>query len=74
MDEKTKQKIEEIRKRLKEYRKHQNDPYAYFQGEIKEVEELLRHAPEDIEFLLNELRRSRVLATLRHSPSQAAEK
>jgi len=51
------ERIKIIRKRLENYQKHQNDPYAYFQGEIKEVRTLLHHAPEDIEFLLNELKR-----------------
>ena len=74
MDEKTKQRIEEIRKRLEEYKKHEGDPYAYYPEEIRAVRELKTHAPEDIEFLLNEVRRLRVLTTLRHSPSIIAEK
>lgn len=74
MNEKTKKRIEEIQKRLEEYHKHKNDPYFYDYAEIKAIREWLNHAPEDIEFLLNELKRSRVLATLRHSPSQISEK
>jgi len=74
MDEKTKQRIEEIRKRLEEYKTHKNDPYAYYPEEIKAVRELKSHAPEDIEFLLNEVRRLRALQALRHSPSRVAEK
>ena len=50
---KEKIKIEKIRKRLEEYHKHKNDPYAYFEGEIEAVKELMHHAPEDIEFLLD---------------------
>ncbi len=46
------ERIKIIRKRLDNYNKHQNDPYAYFPGEINEVRTLLHHAPEDIEFLL----------------------
>ncbi len=49
--------LEEIRKRLEEYKEHCNDPYAYDRGEIKAVRELRSHAPEDIEFLLNEITR-----------------
>lgn len=74
MDQKNKKRIEEIRKRLEEYHKHKNDPYAFYHEEIKAVRELKSHAPEDIEFLLNELRRSRVLQTLRHSPLRISGK
>ena len=74
MDEKTKQRIEEIQKRLNEYKIHKNDPYAYYPEEIKAVREMRDHAAEDIEFLLNELRRLRILTTLRHSPARISEK
>ena len=50
-------KIVEIKKRLEEYEKHKNDPYAYFQGEIVAVNELTYNAPKDIEFLLMEINR-----------------
>jgi|GEM_PF-2291301 len=49
-------KIAEIRKRVKEYHKHKNDPYAYFREEITAVRELYSHAVEDIEFLLAQLK------------------
>ena len=74
IDKKTKQRIEEIQKRLDEYRKHKNDPYAYYHEEIKAVREMHENAVKDIEFLLNEVRRLRVLTTLRHSPSRISEK
>jgi hypothetical protein len=74
MDEKIKQRIEEIRKRLEEYQRHKNDPYAYYPEEIKAVREIRDHAAEDIEFLLNEVKRLGVLRTLRHSPAIVAEK
>lgn len=51
------QKHKEIRKRLEEYKKHKNDPYTYYPGEIKEMREFLGHALEDIEFLLNTIDR-----------------
>lgn len=45
-------KIKEIKQRLIEYKKHYNDPYAYYHGEIFEVRELLSNAPSDIEYLI----------------------
>ena len=50
-----KERLKIIRKRLKNYHKHENSPYAYYQTEIDEVRTLLKHAPADIEFLLREL-------------------
>lgn len=41
-----------IKIRLKEYRAHYNEPYAYFHEEIPAVGELKRNAVDDIEFLL----------------------
>lgn len=78
MDEETKQRIEEIRKRLEEYKKHKNDlpPFispSYF-TDAEKAKSLEASFPEDIEFLLNELRRLRALTTLRHSPSRISEK
>ncbi|MDP2856195.1 MAG: hypothetical protein Q8N90_03735 [bacterium] len=52
-----KEKIEAVRHRLKEYAKHCNDPYAYYEGEIKAASELHSNAVEDITFLLSELAR-----------------
>ncbi len=60
MNEKTKERLEkiaEIRKRLEEYNKHKNDPYAYYPEEIPQVRALLNNAPEDIKFLLSEFDR-----------------
>ena len=74
MDEKTKQRIEEIRKRLDRYHKYKNSSCAYAPSELEAVRKFQDHAPKDIEFLLNELRRLRVLETLRHSPSRISEK
>jgi len=41
-----------IRKRLHNYHKHKNYPYAYFPEEISEVSTLMDNAPKDIQFLL----------------------
>ncbi len=73
-DQKTEQKIEEIRKRLEEYHKHKNDPHAYFSAEIKETRTFFDNAPEDIEFLLNEVKRLRTLLASQHIPSWVVEK
>ena len=45
-------RIAEIHKRVHEYHKHENDPYAYCPEEIDAVWELKSHALKDIEFLL----------------------
>lgn len=45
--------IKMIVNRLEEYKKHCNDPYAYYPEEIDAIRELKQHAAEDIEFLLN---------------------
>lgn len=79
MDAKTKQRIEEIRKRLEEYRKYRKhyNAYAYFSdfdAQTKTDLALLHKAIDDIEFLFNEIRRFRVLETLRYSPSRISEK
>jgi len=47
--------IEEIRRRLKAYKAHYNDPYSYDQREITEVREFHDSAPADIEFLLKQV-------------------
>jgi len=46
------QRIEEIRKSIKEYHQHKNDRYAYDPDEIDAVREVRAHAVENIEFLL----------------------
>ena len=51
----TQTKIDAICKRVEEYHKHKNDPYAYYPEEIYAVRELQSHAVEDIEFLLDQL-------------------
>lgn len=48
-------RIDAIRKRVDEYHKHKNDPYAYYLREIDAVRGLESHALEDIEFLLAQL-------------------
>ena len=77
MNKKTKQRIEEIQERLENYRKRKSEFYCY-DPKLDEEDGLLHefqiHAPEDNEFLLSEVRRLRVLTTLRHSPSQISEK
>jgi len=77
MDEKTKQRIEEIQKRLENYRKRKSEFY-YYDPKLDEedgmIQEFLEHAADDVKFLLNEVRRLKALQALRHSPSQAAEK
>jgi hypothetical protein len=50
-----KKRVAEIRRRLKEFRKHENDAFAYSEGEIPAVRIMRNHAPEDIEFLLTEI-------------------
>ncbi len=50
-------KINEITHRLEEYHKHSNDPYTYFPEEVDAVRNLKMHAAEDIEFLLNEIKK-----------------
>lgn len=45
-------RINEIHKRIKEYHKHKNDPYAYYPEEIDAVRNVKAHAVKDIEFLL----------------------
>ena len=45
-------RIQEISRRLREYDKHKNDPYAYFPGEIPSVRNLYEAAPQDLDFLL----------------------
>lgn len=52
-----KERLKIIHKRLENYQKHTNDPYAYHQTEINEVRTLLHNAPADIEFLLKEIER-----------------
>ena len=56
MDKETVGRVEEIRKRVKDYHDHENDPYGYFQGSIKEIREFNVHALEDVEFLLSLLK------------------
>ena len=51
------QRVEEIRERLAEYKKHRNDPYSYYAEEIEAVREMRYRAAEDIEFLLEEFDR-----------------
>ena len=48
-------RLEEIRKRLREYKAHSNDAYAYFPEEIEAVRELRSNASSDIEFLLEKI-------------------
>lgn len=55
MATKSQARIVEIQKRVEEYHKHKNDPYAYYPEEIDAVRELKAHALEDIEFLLAQL-------------------
>lgn len=55
MDSKTKQKIEEIRKRLEEYFKETRDPHRTATDILNANFKFLAHGPEDVEFLLNEL-------------------
>lgn len=45
-------RIREIHKRIKEYHKHENDPYVFFPEEINAIREVKDHAIKDIEFLL----------------------
>lgn len=52
MDAKEQARVDEIRQRLDEYHKHDNDPYAYSPDEIEAIRELKAHAPEDLAFLL----------------------
>lgn len=52
MTTKLQARISEIHKRIKEYHKHKNDPYAFYPGEIDAVREVGTHAVKDIEFLL----------------------
>ncbi len=47
-----KKRIEAIRHRLDEYRKHCNDPYAYYLREIPAVRTFDENAVEDVAFLL----------------------
>lgn len=53
MTSETKTKINEIRRRITEYHKHKNDPFAYHEGEISAVREVRENAVQDIEFLLS---------------------
>jgi len=56
MPEKTPaERVAEIRKRLKAYHEHKNDPYAYYIEEIEEVGAMYANAPADIEFLLSQI-------------------
>lgn len=52
-----KQRLREIRIRLNEYNKHCNDPYDLDLREISAVHKLENNAPQDIEFLLEEIER-----------------
>ena len=52
MKTKLQARIAEIHKRVREYHKHENDPYAYHPEEIDAVRELKSHALKDLEFLL----------------------
>ncbi|MDO8504856.1 MAG: hypothetical protein Q7S36_03310 [Candidatus Liptonbacteria bacterium] len=45
-------RVKEIKAKLAAYEEHKNDPYAYAEGEIREVRELRSKAPEYIKFLL----------------------
>ena len=45
-------KLKEIRKAVKEYDKHENDPYAYYYEEIDAVRNIRQKAREYIGFLL----------------------
>lgn len=49
------QQLKKIRIRLKEYKKHCNDPYDFDLREIPAVHELENNAPQDIELLLKEI-------------------
>lgn len=51
-------RINEIRKRVEEYHKHENDSYAYSPGEIKAVREFNAHALEDVEFFLAQVKKT----------------
>jgi hypothetical protein len=47
-------KVLEISARLKMYKEHCDDDYAYHPEEIEEVRDMKAHAAKDIEFLLKE--------------------
>lgn len=49
------ERLKIIRQRIKNYRQHEDDPYAFYPGEVDAIRVFLEHAPDDMEFLINKI-------------------
>jgi len=49
------ERLKIIRKRIKNYRQHEDDPYVFYPSEVDFIRVFLEHAPDDIEFLINKI-------------------